>query len=288
MKINSPEYENALKDYDITINSGFLFESKDIFSHFVDDFYTLRMDYPKSDPMNYICKLIMISLYGRFAMKPITHKISFIDRDLNIHKFLEEHDIFDYIDIDKETVLLSYAKKEQKIEDIEFINSIAIASAVTAYSRVQMSILKNHPNIKLFYSDTDSAFVDQPLDPSIVGTDIGLFKLEHKLKKAIFLGPKIYAAITDKDEYICKIKGFKNPKSVPFEVMTSLLKKDESISLNHLKWFRNITDSSIIMKEQIYELMKTNNKREFIFNKEDIAINTKAFFINNNQKIQDK
>ena len=112
MKINSSEYENALKDYDITINSGFLFKNKDIFSSFVEEFYSLRMKYPKSDPMNYICKLIMISLYGRFAMKAIFYKIKFIDRDLNIFKFLENNNIHDYLDIDKDTILLTYSKNE--------------------------------------------------------------------------------------------------------------------------------------------------------------------------------
>ena len=61
--------------------------------------------------MNYICKLIMNSLYGRFAMKPILYKIKFIDRDLNIFQFLENNDIHDYIDIDKDTILLTYSKK---------------------------------------------------------------------------------------------------------------------------------------------------------------------------------
>lgn len=37
MKINSPEYYNALKDYNFEINSGFLFEASDIFSKYVDD-----------------------------------------------------------------------------------------------------------------------------------------------------------------------------------------------------------------------------------------------------------
>ena len=41
-KINSSEYQNVLKDYDISINSGFLFQSKDIFSSFVEEFYSLR------------------------------------------------------------------------------------------------------------------------------------------------------------------------------------------------------------------------------------------------------
>ena len=90
----------------------------------------------------------------------------------------------------------------EKIEDVDFINSIAIASAVTAYSRVYMSQIKNDPNINLYYSDTDSAFTDKPLDPSLVGSKIEQFKLEHHLKEGVFLGAKIYAAITSDNKYI--------------------------------------------------------------------------------------
>ena len=86
MKINSCEYHNAIDrgDYNITTNHGYLWFSKLIFSDFVSEIYTLRNVYPKSDPMNLICKLILNSLYGRFAMKPIISKTEFVPRYLNI------------------------------------------------------------------------------------------------------------------------------------------------------------------------------------------------------------
>jgi hypothetical protein len=71
MILNSCEYYNSLKDYNIKINHGYFFDSKNIFNEFVDDLYNLKLKYPKTDPMNMTCKLIMNSLYGRFAMKPI-------------------------------------------------------------------------------------------------------------------------------------------------------------------------------------------------------------------------
>ena len=43
MKLNSPEYYNALNDYNITINNGYYFDVKDIFSQFVSDLYSLRL-----------------------------------------------------------------------------------------------------------------------------------------------------------------------------------------------------------------------------------------------------
>ena len=66
------EYFNALKDYDISIKNGYFFRQENIFEKFTEDLYELRNKYPKGDPMNYTCKLILNSLYGRFEMRPIT------------------------------------------------------------------------------------------------------------------------------------------------------------------------------------------------------------------------
>jgi hypothetical protein len=287
MKINSPEYYNALKDYNIQINCGFLFESDDIFSKYVENLYSLRQQYNKSDPMNYILKLLLNSLYGRFAMKPITTITKYISRDENIFNFLEKFEIHDYIEIDNDILLLSYSSKNEEITFEDFKNSISIASAVTAYSRVFMSKFKNN---QLYYGDTDSAFIEGELDPTLIGKNLGQFKLEYTFKEIVFFcfaRPKIYAGITTDGKYICKIKGYKNSQEIPFELMKSLLNKDSSLSLNHVKWFRNISDSEILMKDQLYELAKSNSKREFIYNNEGIAINTKPFKLLNNFKLED-
>jgi hypothetical protein len=290
MKINSPEYYNAVeinKDYNIKINSGFLFEAKDIFSQYVDEVYQIKKDNSKSSPMYLISKLLMNSLYGRFAMKPINHISKYIDRDEDIFNFIENNIILDYQDIDKETIFISYQpKNKDNIEGTEgggddFKNSIAIASAVTSYSRVFMSQFKNE---SLYYTDTDSIFIDKELDSKLINTKLGAFKLEYTFKEIVFLGPKIYAGITTDGKYIAKIKGFKKPSSVPFDVMKSLLVKDSNVKLNHKKWFRNISESEILMKDQLYELSKTYSKRTFIY-KDNIAIDTEALKLVNNFNI---
>lgn len=102
-------------------------------------------------------------------------------------------------------------------------------------------------------------------------------KLEYKFKEAVFLGPKIYGGITDTNQYICKVKGYKNVKEIPFNILKTLLMKDSSAKLYYTKWFKNISASEINMREQIYSLMKTDYKREFIYNNEGKAIDTKAF-----------
>jgi hypothetical protein len=48
MKLNSPEYLNALKDYNIQINNGYYFNQGDLFKDFVNKIYNLRLQYPST------------------------------------------------------------------------------------------------------------------------------------------------------------------------------------------------------------------------------------------------
>nr|YP_009348168.1 hypothetical protein [Hericium coralloides]APX41121.1 hypothetical protein [Hericium coralloides] len=60
---------------------------------------------------------------------------------------------------------------------------------------MEMVKFKTDPNINIYYTDTDSMFVDKPLDNKLVGDDIGLMKDELKggvIDKALFLGIKKY------------------------------------------------------------------------------------------------
>ena len=284
LKINSCEYYNAIDrgDYNINTKQGYLWFSKSIFKDFVTEIYTLRNIYPKSDPMNLICKLILNSVYGRFAMKPIVSKTEFVPRYLNIWEFLENNIIEDNLDVNKEHILMTYRSNNDELQDIEYNNSIAIARAITAYARVFMSKFKNIKLFELLYSDTDSAFIKGKLPDNMVGKDLGLFKLENSYKEIVFLGPKIYSGITDDGQTITKIKGFKNAKDLSFEEIKSLLVKDSKLELNHVKWFR--TTDRIEMIEQPYILSGTDNKRENIFTN-GIVVDTKAFTVKNNFRI---
>ncbi len=267
MKINSCEYHNAINrgDYKIITNQGYLWFSKPIFEDFVNNIYNLRKIYPNGDPMNLICKLILNSLYGRFAMKPIISKTEFVPRYLGIWEFMDKNTIEDWIEVDKDNILITYKSniEDEGVMDIEYNNSICIASAITAYSRVFMCIFKNNPDFILYYGDTDSGFIEGKLPDSMVGKELGQFKLEKTYKEIVFLGPKIYSGITDDGKTITKIKGFKNSKDLSFEEMKSLLVEDSKLELNHTKWFRTL--DRIKMKEQPYILTSTINKRDIVY-----------------------
>ena len=181
MKIHKPEYVNALKDYDIIIKEGYYFEEQDIFSKFVLDLYTLRKTYDKSHPLNLTCKLLMNSLYGRFGMKPITTTQAFMNKR-QFDQLLQKNCVVnDFVDLGENGLFVTYENPFNKISDDHKV-SVGIASSVTAFSRVHMSKFKNTHDFNLYYSDTDSIFIDKELDNKDVGTEIGQFKLEYKIK----------------------------------------------------------------------------------------------------------
>ena len=70
--------------------------------------------------------------------------------------------------------------------------NIAIAAAITSYARMHMAQFKNNPDYNLYYSDTDSIFIEKPLPNDMIGSELGKMKLEYIFKESIFLASKVY------------------------------------------------------------------------------------------------
>jgi len=105
--------------------------------------------------------------------------------------------------------------------------SITIASCITAYARIHMSQFKNNPDFNLYYSDTDSAYIDRPLPKHLVNNKIlGKMKLENICKKAIFLAPKVYYLETVDGKIIYKVKGLKHEVELTKNDFENLLFKE--------------------------------------------------------------
>ena len=121
-------------------------------------------------------------------MKPLLSTTRFIPIDHNFDDFVLNNDIEDTVIINDDWILATKITDDSKENPREsaFNNSVAIASAITAYSRVYMSVFKNNPNFKLYYSDTDSLFVDKYLNDELVGQELGQFKLENEFKEIVF------------------------------------------------------------------------------------------------------
>ena len=99
-----------------------------------------------------------------------------------------------------------------------------------------MSKFKNNPKINLYYTDTDSAYTDSDIDPSLIDDKmLGKLKLEHVCKDAIFLTPKVYCLLTEEGNFILKVKGLSHDIKLTFEDFSKLLVKDVLIEKTQTK-----------------------------------------------------
>jgi hypothetical protein len=128
-------------------------------------------------------------------------------------------------------------KKSENIEENSTHNiNVGIAAAITAYSRIYMSQFKNNPDFNLYYSDTDSAYIDKPLPDHLVHSKaLGKMKLENTCNKSIFLAPKVYYLETIEDKVIYKVKGLKHEIELNRSDFESLLYKDTILQKSQSK-----------------------------------------------------
>jgi hypothetical protein len=292
--IYSEEMYNAIKyGYSFEIIKGYTFEKGELFKSFIDKLYNLRLEYPKGHPMNQIAKLIMNSLYGKFGMRDEITKMEIynsltVEDQAILSSVLDLYDstITDILELENHTLIvrnsltdLTYNEKEDFFHGPEV--NVAIASAVTAEARIHMSQFKNNPKFHLYYSDTDSIVIDSPLPDSMIGSALGLMKLEHIIDKAVFLAPKVYALITDSGQEIVKVKGLKHDaiSKLHFSDLETLLIQDSTREFTQEKWFKSITKGTINTSDVIYTLKATSNKRQAVYI-DGIYENTTPYFYN--------
>lgn len=256
------ELENALKyGYKYQILEGYLFESTTIFTDFVNTLYKIKETSNPKSPEYTNVKLILNSVFGRFGMKPfqISHIV--------VNKHYVAGKIED-IGLDNVISTLEYNNKtiisfNPKFPNVPMVN-VAIASAITANARVYMSEFKNNPEYILYYTDTDSYFVNKPLPSHLVDSKkLGFFKLEKVLTKFIAIGPKVYGGrLVDGTEFV-KAKGLKT--SVTLEQLQGLLVESESKVFKQEKSFNSLKEGFIKQEDRDYTLRPTSIKINLVY-----------------------
>lgn len=111
--------------------------------------------------------------------------------------------------------LLSIIKEEEKDISIKkgfaskkrTLSNIAIAAFISAYGRVHLNKFRLITDI--VYTDTDSIFTENPIDPKYIGPEIGQLKLESNIIKGFFIIPKFYSYLTDKGKEVVVTAGVK-------------------------------------------------------------------------------
>jgi DNA polymerase type B, organellar and viral len=93
--------------------------------------------------MNYIAKILMNSLYGRFGLNPLLPETIVIDKN-DLDDFVDSSEISDLIDLGDKFIIQFLSRNKIELFNSALIatesnSNIAIASAITAYSRMTFS-----------------------------------------------------------------------------------------------------------------------------------------------------
>lgn len=192
--------------YDVSYNWGWKYKSSTkIFKSYIDYWNELKVKATKegNKPLRTIAKLMLNSLYGKFAASPEGRsKIPYLDNNIVKYKLseLEERTAY-YLPIS--IFITSWARDK------------TIRSAQAVYHR-------------FIYADTDSLHLegtDIPENLSISDTELGKWKIESTFKRGKYLRQKCYIedAVTPVDE----IEKFKkeNPECL------HLVSKDSIINI---------------------------------------------------------
>lgn len=302
--------------YEFEYYNYYKFDRKVIFFDYVTKIYKDRIENKDKPSLANVSKLLLNSLYGRFGMSNSIYKNLFLKntkkdrqllRDLKLIYDTKIVNVFENNNTEEKNslTLIRYnqvpnldhiinlykrgyisdsayndflKEPEKKTGDLNI--SVHIASAITAYARIYMHKLKTQYKDSLYYSDTDSIIVDKPISDDLISkTELGLLKLEYKIKRGIFIAPKLYY-IESEDNEIIKSKGI-NSKLLNYDDFFSLY-KDESVKIKTIQNFvRNIKTYTIGISDKNIELRGNFTKRKKIFNFAGHWVDTKPISYSN-------
>jgi hypothetical protein len=209
-------------------------------------------------PARYIPKLQMNSFYGFFGRTiEINEFINVYNNDIPFYlvtrvvkNIIEINDeisglvISSNINHENLNILNSTYKLSKEPKYIPIKTNVAIASAVTAYARMQMMDLKLDPEV--FYTDTDSIITSRELPAEFIGSELGLLKDELNGKvilEAYFIGIKEFG-YTYED----------NGKLIEKSVFAGV--KRDSLSFNDIKKIYNGETINVTSRERLFKSLK--------------------------------
>jgi len=144
------------------------------------------------------------------------------------------------------------------------MSNVAIAAAVTAYARIHMIPFKIDPNT--LYTDTDSSFTSKPIDPSLIGDQLGQMKDElngKTIEEALFLGIKKYGYwyLDDNDnKTISSVFAGVRRNSLSFDEIIELYKDYKLHKHNDNRFYHSFNNLNISIKSVNIFIQKSDSK----------------------------
>jgi DNA polymerase type B, organellar and viral len=274
------EIKNAMKyGYKFTIIKGYHFDNQKIFTDYVNELYSIKCSVSSDNPWYTISKLLQNSLYGRFGMSPDIEKNEFMSSS-NFQKILKTGTkcVTDFIDLGNKT-LVSYLDGPGEHDPNV---SVGIAAAIASWSRIQMTHYIMKYGDSICYIDTDGIKTTSSIDPSEIGTKLGMMKYEGTFKEAVFIAPKVYGGISENLEMTVKVKGLKN--AISYWKLKLLLYMNK-LAIPQDKWSREWDKGYISILKQIYTLSATENKRRIIRDSCNKIVGTLPFILHEGKKL---
>jgi len=270
--------------YKVELIKVYNFSKADIFSSYIKYFYEIKKI--ATGALRLIAKMHLNQLYGYFGRRKTLIETKNVYKS-DLMKYYGNYTIFSEININDEisTILMSSNLDFDLINEIKseteldlltsFRNvksNVAIAAAVTAYARMEMIELKMlliKLGIKLYYTDTDSLFVDKELPEYLIGNELGQLKDELKggiLKKAYFLGIKKYGYIDDKNTTHSVFSGIAR-NSLTWNEIVDISKGITIEKESPARFFKNISSLNINIKNQLKTSILFKPGKPFFNNK---------------------
>lgn len=172
-------------------------ECHDFFTEYVDFFYALRKLH-KGKSLDYIAKLFLNALYGKFGQREQFQTLrTFVKDNKNVFSMFGNEEIFNKFGLIVE-------KTRQRSPHM----MVHIAAAITSYAKIHLyneGLLKSED---LNYCDTDSLYTPDFFNSS---SDLGSLKKEYPEKSidyGFFRTAKMYALKFNTGEIDYKCKGF--------------------------------------------------------------------------------
>lgn len=280
----SEEMKSLLKyGYNFKLLRGYEFNKFYLFNDYVDYFFNKKKN--STGVSRFIAKMHLNQLYEIFGRKQdIIETINIYNVD--IEKYLLSRVVKTIIEINNEkSCMLLHANMDNNIlsklnlelelklsnsVNFEVKSNVALASAVTAYSRIHMLSFKLIDDV--LYTDTDSIFTSKKLEDSFIGKGLGLMKEELNgiiIKEAYFLGVKQYGYYyIDNNKKIKEKSVFAGvPRySLTFNEIKSIFYGDQINKKISLRFYKSFKDLSINIKSDLEMILTRSNDKKLVNN----------------------
>ena len=230
--------------YKIEPQKMLVFKTDYIFKDYVTNFYKLKSDSKPQSPSYILAKLMLNSLYGKFAQNQDSEMVV----KINNPKDLMEMEIVGVVDADHN---LFRVKTESKGNF--FIPQISIHVTALAQLRLYKFMEDLIEKGKLVsYCDTDSLFTNGYLPTS---DKLGDMKREYNFSSGYFLLPKTYCIVKTDGSVKVKAKGFTR------DFQKQLTEK----SFKKALYKKDYSDFKITSDVEVFNSMKTSFVRHHNF-----------------------